>query len=181
MLGDSLAAGLHLAKDEAFPARLQQRLATVGLPFSLMNAGVSGGTTSGGVDRVDWILSRKPDVVIIELGANDGFRGVPIDEIERNLRTLITRVRAAGATPVLLGIHLPPNYGADYVAKFGALYPRLAEQMEVAFLPRFLEGVGGVPEMNLPDGIHPTPEGHQRLADNLEPFLTQLLRARAQP
>lgn len=174
-LGDSIAAGLHLARDEAFPARIQRRLATDGRPFHLVNAGVSGDTTAGGVARIDWLLGQEPDVVVIELGFNDGFRGVPVETVEENLRTLVSRIRDAGARPVLLGIRLPPNYGSDYAGAFAELYPQLAEELDVPFVDHFMDGVAGFPELNLPDGIHPTPEGHERLADNVAPAVRRVL------
>ena len=175
-LGDSIAAGLHLARDEAFPAILQRRLARAGQPFHLVNAGVSGSTTAGGVARVGWILDQKPDVVVIELGANDGFRGVPLATVEESLRAIIEHVRAAGARPLLLGIRLPPNYGVDYTEGFDELYARVARDTGVAFVPFFMRGVAGVAERNLADGIHPTPEGHEMLADNVEQALSAILR-----
>ena len=159
------------------PAVLQRRLAEEGFPFRLINAGVSGDTTAGGVARVDWILGQDPDVVVIELGANDGFRGVPLATVEENLRAIVERVREAGAQPLLLGIRLPPNYGSEYTDGFDTLYARVAEETGVSFVPFFMEGVAGVPEMNLPDGIHPTPEGHRRLADNLATALAGMLRS----
>jgi acyl-CoA thioesterase-1 len=174
-LGDSIAAGLHLARDEAFPAVLQHRLALRGHPFHLINAGVSGDTTAGGATRVDWILRQEPDVVVVELGANDGFRGVPLETVEANLREIVVSIQSAGARPVLLGIRLPPNYGADYTTGFDALYARVAEELETAHVPYFMRGVAGVPEMNLPDGIHPTPEGHRKLAENVANTLADVL------
>jgi acyl-CoA thioesterase-1 len=175
-LGDSIAAGLHLAKDEAFPAVLQRRLAKKGLPFKLVNAGVSGSTTAAGLARVDWILGQKPDIVVIELGANDGFRGIKLASIEANLERIIKRVRDAGAKALLLGIRLPPNYGEQYQSGFDALYGKVAQATGAAFVPAFMEGVGGNPDLNLKDGIHPTPEGHVKLADNVEQALAALLR-----
>lgn len=177
VLGDSIAAGLHLARDEAFPAVLQRKLARAGAPFRLVNGGVSGDTTSGGLERVDWLLARKPRIVIVELGANDGFRGVPLETVEENLRKLLARIKEHDATPLLLGVRLPPNYGPEYASGFDAVYARVAKDLGVAFVPYFMEGVGGVPDMNLADGIHPTPEGHRRLAENIAPELTRLLRA----
>ena len=174
-LGDSISAGLHLAADEAFPAVLAERMRARGVAFTPINAGVSGDTTAGGLRRVDWILGQHPDVVVIELGANDGLRGIPIPTIERNLRSLIEKVRAAGATPLLLGVRLPPSYGAEYVAGFEAIYPRLAAELKVRLVPFFMQGVAGVPELNLEDGLHPTRAGHERLADNVEPALRETL------
>jgi acyl-CoA thioesterase-1 len=177
-LGDSLVAGLHLAPDEAFPAVLQRRLAREGRPFRLMNAGVSGSTTAAGLARADWILKREPEVVVICLGANDGFRGIPHEAIEKNLRAILDKVREKGARALLLGIRLPPNYGQEYVAGFDAVFARVAEETKTPFVPYFMKGVGGVAEMNLPDGIHPTPKGHRRLAENVEEALAGQLRQR---
>ena len=175
-LGDSVAAGLHLARDEAFPSVLQRRLVARGLPFRLVNAGVSGSTTAAGLARVDWILDQAPEVVVIELGANDGFRGIPLATIEENLRRIVERVRERGAKALLAGMRLPPNYGAEYAGGFEDLYARVAEDLDVPFVPYFMDGVAGARSMNLPDGIHPTPEGHERLARNLEDALAELLR-----
>ena len=174
-LGDSLSAGLHCDADEAFPAVLQRALAADGVPFQLLNAGVSGDTTAGGLSRVDWILKQEPDIVVIELGGNDGLRGTPLEATEANLRGIVERVQAAGAQPALLGMLLPPNYGKDYVDGFAAVFARVAEEEDLPFVPFFLEGVGGVPELNHPDGIHPTAEGHRRVAQNLAPFLKELV------
>jgi len=174
-LGDSISAGLHLAEDQAFPALLARRLRSGPLAFQLINAGVSGDTTAGGLRRADWILKQRPDVVVVELGANDGLRGVPLATIERNLRGILEKVRAAGATALLLGIRLPPSYGADYVAPFEAIYPRVAGELGVAHVPFFMQGVAGVAEQNLEDGLHPTASGHERLAANVEPVLRETL------
>jgi acyl-CoA thioesterase-1 len=173
-LSDSIGAGLHLPEHQAFPAVLQARLAARDLAFELVNASESGRTSAGGVTALDWVLRREPDVVVIAIGGNDGLRGIELADVERNLRTLIGRSREAGARVLLLGVRLPPNYG-DYGTRFDALYPRLAEELDLAFVPFYMEGVGSVPEMNLPDGLHPTPEGHERLADNVQPVLEALL------
>lgn len=180
ILGDSIAAGLHLPADQAFPAVLARRLASDGFPIELVNAGVSGDTTAGGLRRVDWLLRQKPEIVVVELGANDGMRGQPVVEVENNLRAILTKVRAAGAQPLLLGIRLPPSYGAEYVESFAAVYPRVAAELEVPFVPFFMRGVAGMPELNLPDGIHPTQQGHARLAENVRAALATLVaKARA--
>ncbi|HVS19391.1 MAG TPA: arylesterase [Planctomycetota bacterium] len=177
VLGDSLAAGLHLSLDQAFPAVLQRLLVERGRPFQLVNAGVSGDTSAGGLARVDWVLRSEPDVVVVELGANDGLRGQPPEAIEANLRAIIERVRAGGAEVLLLGLRMPPSLGPGYAREFDALYGRVAEALDVPFVPFFMEGVAGVPELNLGDGIHPTPEGHRRLAENVAPALEELLGA----
>lgn len=174
-LGDSLAAGLHVDAEQAFPAVLQRTLAERGHPFRLVNAGVSGDTTAGGLRRLDWLLAQEPDWVVVELGANDGLRGVALEAIEANLRAILERVRAAGAGAVLLGMRLPPNYGDAYAEGFHALYGRLAEELECEHVPFLLEGVGGVPELNFPDGLHPTAEGHERIAEHLEPLFLRLV------
>jgi acyl-CoA thioesterase-1 len=174
-LGDSISAGLHLAQDQAFPALLARRLQAQPLAFELINAGVSGDTTAGGLRRVDWILKQRPAVVVVELGGNDGLRGVALATIEQNLRAILEKVRAAGAAALLLGMRLPPNYGADYVAGFEAIYPRVASELGAALVPFFMDGVAGVPELNLEDALHPTAKGHERLADNVEPALRGVL------
>lgn len=174
-LGDSIAAGLHLPKDRAFPSVLQRRLAAKGLPFRLVNAGVSGDTTSGGRERLDWILKQGPAVVVVELGANDGFRGVPVETVEENLRDILRRVAEGGAKPLLLGMRLPPNYGPSYTGAFREAFARVADDTDCAFVPFFMEGVAGRLDRNLPDAIHPTAEGHEILADNVEPALRELL------
>jgi len=174
-LGDSIGAGLHLAASEAFPAVVQRELADAGRPFRLVNAGVSGDTSAGGLRRVDWILQQRPDVVVVELGGNDGLRGQPPEGVEANLRAIVERCRAAGAEVLLLGVRLPPSLGPDYVRAFDALYPRLAQELDVPFVAHFLDGVGGVPEMNLDDGLHPTAEGHRRIAARVAPALGEVL------
>jgi acyl-CoA thioesterase-1 len=180
-LGDSLTAGLHVERGLAFPAVLQRELAAAGRPFELVDAGVSGDTSAGGLRRVDWLLAQRPDVLVLELGGNDGLRGQPPAEIEARLREIATRARAAGARVLLLGVRLPPSLGRDYVAEFEALYPRLAEELALAFVPSFLEGVGGVEGMMLEDGLHPSAAGHARLAANLTPALRALLDELAAP
>lgn len=175
VLGDSIAAGLHLAADRAFPAVLARRAAEQGLPFHLVNAGVSGDTSAGGLRRVDWVLRQEPDLLVVELGGNDGLRGQPLEEIESNLAAIVAKARAADARVLLLGVRIPTSYGEDYAEGFAAIYPRLAEREGIPFVPYFMEGVGGVPEMNLEDGLHPSVAGHERIAENVLPTLTRLL------
>ncbi len=179
-LSDSIGAGLHLAEHQAFPAVVQRRLAASGRPFELINASESGRTTAGGVGALDWTLRREPDVVVIALGGNDGLRGVALEEVEQNLRAMIERSRAAGARVVLLGVRIPENYGA-YAEDFAALYPKLAEEYATGFVPFYMEGVGLVPELNLADGLHPSPEGHERIADRVEGEVKEALEALAEP
>ena len=174
-LGDSIAAGLHLSADEAFPAVLQRELAGEGLPFRLINAGVSGDTTAGGLRRIDWLLSREPALVVIELGGNDGLRGQDVAEVEKNLRGIVRKAQDSGAKLLLLGVRLPPNLGADYVRRFEQIYENIAVDGDLPLVRAFMSGVGGVPEMNLEDGLHPTTEGHRRIARNVLPVLREIL------
>jgi acyl-CoA thioesterase-1 len=173
-LADSIGAGLHLAEDQAFPAVLQRRLAAEGLPFKLVNASQSGRTSAGGVTALAWTLRSEPDLLVIGLGGNDGLRGTPLEEIERNLRRMLADARDAGVRVLLLGVRLPANYG-DYGERFDALYPALAAEFGVDLVPFYMDGVGGVPELNLEDGLHPSPAGHERLADNIAPALRKAL------
>ena len=175
-LGDSITAGLHLARDEAFPARVAAKLAAEGAPIRAVNAGVSGDTSAGGLRRLDWVLAQRPAVLVVELGANDGLRGLPIDAIEENLATLVARARESGAKVLLLGMQLPPSYGKAYADAFTGLFERVASATGAAFVPLFLDGVGGVPDQNLEDGLHPNARGHERLAENVAPHLAKLLR-----
>lgn len=175
-LGDSVAAGLHLAESDAFPAVLQQRLAARGVPFQLINAGVSGDTSAGGLRRLDWLLKQQPAIVVVELGANDGMRGVPLLEMEKNLRAILEKISATKAKPLLLGMRIPASFGAEHASAFAAVYDRLAQELHVAYVPFFMKGVAAVPELNLQDGIHPTVEGHKILARNVEDALLELLK-----
>lgn len=175
-LGDSITAGYALSLEQAYPARLRERLAAEGTPFRLINAGVSGDTSAGGLRRVDWLLTQKPAVVVIELGANDGLRGAQPSEIAQNLRGIVAKVRAQGAVAVLLGMRLPPSYGEPYAGQFAALYGQLAQELALAYVPFFMAGVAGVPALNMEDGLHPTEVGHQTLAANVAAPLAAVLR-----
>jgi acyl-CoA thioesterase-1 len=174
-LGDSLTAGLGLDEDQAYPARLAARLTAHGTSIRVINAGVSGDTSAGGLARLDWLLGQHPDVVVVGLGANDALRGLPLDDTEKNLREILRRCRAAGARVLLLGMQIPPNYGPDYAGGFAAMYPRIAEDLDVPLVPFLLEGVGGVADLNQADGIHPTAEGQEKVADNVMPHLEKIL------
>jgi acyl-CoA thioesterase-1 len=177
VLGDSIAAGYGLAQEDAFPALIAAELEVRGRPVRVVNAGVSGDTTAGGLARLDWLLRQRPDVLLVELGGNDGLRGLPLAATEENLRRIVAAARGAGAEVILAGMRLPPNLGPEYTAAFAAIYPRLAADYEVALIPFLLEGVGGVPLLNLPDGIHPTPEGHRRIARLVTPYVERALRS----
>jgi acyl-CoA thioesterase-1 len=175
VLGDSIAAGLHLPRERAFPAALQRQMAAAGQPFHLVNAGVSGDTSAGGLARLDWLLQQQPDVLIVELGANDGLRGVKVSATEQNLREILTRTQAAGPKILLLGVRIPPSMGPDYSEAFAGIYTRLAQELEVELVPFFMQGVAGVPALNLPDELHPTAEGHELIASNVAAGLSKLL------
>jgi acyl-CoA thioesterase-1 len=174
-LGDSLTAGLGVAADEAYPARLEARLAREGYGYRVVNAGVSGDTTAGGLRRVDWVLRAKPEIVIVALGANDGLRAQSPQAMRENLATIVRRLQAAGARVLLAGMRLPPNYGAQYTKEFQAVFPEVARSTGVAFMPFLLDGVAADPRLNQPDGIHPTAAGQQVIADRLWPYLRPLL------
>lgn len=174
-LGDSLTAGLGLEAGLAYPARVESKLEESGEPVRVLNAGVSGDTTAGGLARLDWLLKQKPDVLVVGLGANDGLRGLPLDQTEKNLRQILRRSREAGADVLLLGMQIPPNYG-DYADRFAEMYPRIAKDMNIQLVPFLLEGVGGVAELNQADGIHPTAQGQEVMANTVLPYLRPLLQ-----
>jgi acyl-CoA thioesterase I len=175
-LGDSLTAGLGVAADEAYPARLEARLQQEGYAYRVVNAGVSGDTTAGGLRRVDWVLRAKPEIVIVALGANDGLRAQSPPAMRDNLAAIVNRLQAAGARVLLAGMRLPPNYGAEYTKEFQAVFPDVARSARVAFMPFLLDGVAADPRLNQPDGIHPTAAGYQVIADRLWPYLRPLLK-----
>lgn len=175
--GDSLTAGLGVQANESYPAQLQRRLNDLRYPYRVINAGVSGDTTAGGLRRVPWILNNKPELVILELGANDGLRGLDVDQVKHNLQQIIEQLRKAGATVILAGMKLPPNYGQDYTTRFEAIYPALAKEYGLPLIPFFLDGVGGASSLNQADGIHPTTEGYEIIVEQvlkvLEPVLSK--------
>ncbi|MDH3230197.1 MAG: arylesterase [Alphaproteobacteria bacterium] len=174
-LGDSLTAGYGLAPEKSFPSQLEAALARNGIVVQVVNGGVSGDTSAGGLARLDWLLADRPDVVIVELGANDGLRGLEPDVTHRNLDGIVTRIRAAGADVVLAGMRAPPNLGSEYGTAFAALYTDLAEKHGVAYYPFFLEGVAANPALNQEDGIHPTAEGIAVIVENILPVVTSAL------
>ena len=178
-LGDSLTAGYGLSAEEAYPALIGATLAAdpATAAWRTLNAGVSGDTSAGGVRRLAWVLKARPQVVAIALGANDGLRGLPLAQLEANLRTIISRVRESGARPLLLGMRMPKNLGPDYGAAFDGLYPRLAKELEVPLLPFLLDGVALDPALNQADLVHPNAAGHQRIAERVATWLKPLLKA----
>jgi acyl-CoA thioesterase I len=167
--GNSLTAGYGLSPSEAFPALIQNKIDSLNLPYKVINAGVSGETSSGGNSRIDWILRQPLDVFILELGANDGLRGIPISETKKNLQSIIDKVKAKNpaAILVLAGMQIPPNMGQQYATEFREIYSELATKNKMTLIPFLLEGVGGELKLNQQDGIHPTAEGHRIVAANV--------------
>lgn len=182
ILGDSISAGYGLDLSQAYPALLQQQIDSRGWRFKVVNAGQSGDTSAGGLNRMDWLLRNRVDVLVLELGANDGLRGLPPETTRKNLQAIIDRTKKkySEARIIIAGMKIPPNMGRDYGEKFEAVYPALARANKAVLIPFILEGVGGVRELNLPDGIHPTAKGHEIVAANvwkvLEPVLRSLVK-----
>ncbi|HEU4369788.1 MAG TPA: arylesterase [Methylomirabilota bacterium] len=177
VLGDSLTAGLGVTRDEAYPALLEGRLRREGLAYRVVNAGVSGDTTAGGLRRLDWVLRARPDIVLVALGANDGLRGLPVPALRDNLTAIVTRLRAAGPRVLLAGMRLPPNYGAAYADAFAEAFGTVARRTAVPLLPFLLEGVAGQPSLNQADGIHPNAAGHRVMAETVWRGLRPLAEA----
>ena len=173
--GNSLTAGLGVSPDQSYPAQLQRRLREAGYHYDVINAGVSGDTTTGGLRRLAWILKSRPSMVILELGANDGLRGQPLSLMASNLTEIIEELQKAGVEIVLAGMQIPPNYGRTYTTGFASVFTQLARDHGVTLIPFFLEGVAAQKELNQADGIHPTAEGYQIVAqtvfDVIEPLL----------
>lgn len=173
--GDSLTAGFGVSQDQAYPSQLEGKLTSLGYDYEVVNAGVSGETTAGGLRRVGWILKSKPQLVVLELGSNDGLRGLSVTETRANLDAIIRSLKDAQVQVVLAGMKLPPNYGEEYTKAFEAIYRELATRHHLPFIPFFLEGVGGRSGLNQADGIHPTAEGHRIIAETVLQTLRPLL------
>jgi acyl-CoA thioesterase I len=176
-VGTSLTAGLGVEPDQAYPAIIQQKLDSAGLAYRVVNAGVSGETSAGAVRRIDWLLRDPVAILVLETGANDGLRGQDPDSIQGNIQAIIDRVHATQPATriVLVGMNAMPNLGRAYATRFEAIYPAIAKANGLPAVPALLEGVGGVDSLNQPDGIHPTPAGHRRLAANVWQTLLPLL------
>ena len=176
VVGDSISAALGMDTRQGWVALLERRLQEQGLDHQVINASISGDTTAGGLARLPRLLAEhQPEWVILELGGNDGLRGLPPGQMQQNLLAMIERSRSSGAQVVMLGMRLPPNYGLRYTQAFEQVYADLARQTQVAWVPFFLEGVGGVEGMMQADGIHPAPVAQERMLDNLWPLLKQML------
>jgi len=167
--GNSLTAGLGLDTSEAYPALIQKRLDSLNYNYKVVNAGLSGETTAGGKNRIDWVLKQDIDIFVLELGANDGLRGIPLDETRKNLEEIINTVKTKNPNVkiILAGMQIPPNMGQEYTSKFRAIFPELAKQYNIPLIPFLLEGVAGNPNLNQADGIHPTAEGYKIVAENV--------------
>jgi len=174
-LGDSLTAGYGLAADEAFPSQLERALRARGLPVRLINAGVSGDTSAGGLARLDWALADKPDAVIVCLGANDALRGLDPKHMEDNLDKILGKLRQRNLPVLLAGMLAPPNLGAEYGRQYNAVFPRLAEKHGAVFYPFFLDGVAADAALNQPDGMHPNAQGVGRIVERIMPVVIALL------
>jgi len=181
VLGDSLTAGLGVAKAASYPSLLQERIDAAGLDYEVVNAGVSGDTSAGGLARLDWALDGDVRVLIVALGGNDGLRGLPAAELEDNLAQIIERAQARRITVILAGMEAPPNYGRDYIVSFHKVYPALEEKYHVALVPFLLQGVAGDETLNQRDGIHPTAAGARIVADNVWAVLKPIAEARRRP
>ncbi len=176
--GDSLTAGLGLAPEDSYPSLLQNLLLDEGFPYRVINEGVSGDTSATALARVDTAASEHAELVLVAIGANDGLRGLPVDEMEKNLREIVRRFEAAGSRVALAGMRIPPNMGPEYVEDFEAVFPRVAQDMDIPLLPFLLEGVAADPNLNQDDGIHPNEEGARMVARLVADFVKPLLRRR---
>ena len=177
VLGDSLTAGLGLAPEQAYPALLQKRLDAAGLKYEVVNAGVSGDTSAGGLRRVDWVLEGDVKVLIVALGGNDALRGLPVEQLRENLVTITERAKARGIKVILAGMEAPPNFGSAYTAAFRQTYRDVARQQGAVLIPFLLDGVAGIPEMNQGDGIHPTAAGAEKVAETVWSALRPIVSA----
>lgn len=175
--GNSLTAGMGLEPSEAFPTLIQNRLDSLGYDYEVVNAGLSGETTASGKNRIDWVLKQNVDIFVLELGANDGLRGIPLKETRQNLQDIITTVKTKNPDTkiVLAGMQIPPNMGQDYTSEFKNIFPELADKNDITLIPFLLEGVAGDPDLNQPDGIHPTAEGYKIVRENVWSFLKDKL------
>jgi len=182
-LGDSLTAGYGLMQEQSFPNLIGDRLEELDLPFEVINAGVPGDTSAGGLRRIDWLLRRRIDILVLELGANDMLRGLPLDLTAENLQSIIDKTRAVypGVKLVVAGMLAPPNLGPEYTGEFRDIFPALAAANDALLIPFLLEGVAARPELNLPDGIHPNAAGHRIVADDVWKVLERLLGSDGSP
>lgn len=175
-MGDSLTAGFGVPETQAYPAQLERRLHADGYRFKVINAGVSGETSSGARTRTEWILTLEPDIVILETGANDGLRGIDVSVMQENINAIVQTLQAKDVVVVLAGMQMVRNLGERYTRAFAQVYLQLAQQYDLIFMPFFLEGVGGEPNLNQADGIHPTTDGYKIVVNNLYPYVIQAVK-----
>ena len=180
-MGDSLTAGYGVDESEAYPALLEARLRAAGHRYRVINAGVSGETSSGALSRLDWMLTLDPDIVILETGPNDGLRGVDPSLTRRNIEAIVAELKAREIVVVLAGMQMVRNLGPAFTDAFGTIYPDIAQASDVVLIPFFLEGVAGRPDLNQADGIHPTAEGYRRIVDHIYPYVIQAIERHEQP
>ena len=171
--GNSLTAAYGIDPEDGFAGLTQQRIDSLDLNYRVINGGLSGETTAGGLSRLDWFLEDEPDIFVLELGGNDGLRGIKLTETKSNLLKIIDKVRSKfpDTKIILAGMQIPPNMGQEYATEFTEMYPAVAEEKDVTLIPFLLENVGGIPELNLPDGIHPTEEGHKIVFETIWPYV----------
>jgi acyl-CoA thioesterase-1 len=176
--GNSLTAAYGIDPEDGFAGLTQTRIDSLGLDYKVINGGLSGETTAGGLSRLDWFLEDKPDIFVLELGGNDGLRGINLTETKSNLLKIIDKVRSKfpDTKIILAGMQIPPNMGQEYASEFTELYPAVAEEKDVTLIPFLLEDVGGIPELNLPDGIHPTEEGHKIVFKTIWPYIENSIK-----
>ena len=177
--GDSITAGYQLTLQDAFPYLIQERLDSLGYDYQVINAGLSGDASTGGLDRLNWVIKDPVDIFVLELGGNDGLRGLSLEQTEKNLKAIIDGVRAKykDVTVILAGMQIPPNIGTDYRRDFKGLYSKIAKEKSVTLIPFLLEGVGGDEELNLDDGIHPNEKGHAIVAETVWKYLKPYLKS----
>ena len=175
--GNSLTAGYGIDPEESFAGRIQARLDSLKKEFRVINGGLSGETTAGGLSRLDWFLEEEPYLFVLELGGNDGLRGIALTETKKNLLAIVDKVQAKypNTKIILAGMQIPPNMGQEYTEEFKAIYPAVAKEKNIELIPFLLEGVAGNPDLNLPDGIHPTAEGHRIVMETLWPYISKAL------
>jgi len=175
--GDSITAGYGINIERAFPALLQQKLEVEGYDYRVINSGLSGETTAGGLQRIDWVLKMKPSIFVLELGGNDGLRGLSLDQTRKNLKAMIQKIRTASDETkiILAGMQIPPNLGQAYTKEFSELFQEIAESENVMLIPFLLQGVGGEKELNLSDGIHPNEAGHKIVAETVWDYLKDVI------
>ena len=175
--GNSLTAGYGIDPEESFAGRIQTRLDSLQKEYRAINGGLSGETTAGGLSRLDWFLEEEPYLFVLELGGNDGLRGIPLTETKKNLLAIVDKVRTKypNTKIILAGMQIPPNMGQEYTEEFKAIYPAVAKEKNIELIPFLLEGVAGDPDLNLPDGIHPTAEGHRLVMETLWPYISKSL------